>query len=299
VNGPCRLLSACMLAGALLVARPAVAEPTKNECIAAINSGEDLRQAGKLLAARERFGICVATSCPDTLREDCGQRLGDVIKATPTLVFEAKDVAGNDLSAVRVTMDGQPFADHLDSTAVAVDPGLHRFVFETDGVSAVEKALLVREGDKDRHEKVVLGMPPPEKVTQPTGMLPTMLPTSEPGTGRTTGIILGGIGGVGLLVGAVSGGLALWVTQPKLGPGGPDGCYSNNQCPNGSAQARSDVGTLKAEEILADVGFGVGAVGLALGAAFFFSSGGAKVPRGAAISPFVGPGGLGLTGRFR
>lgn len=33
----------------------------------------------------------------------------------PSLVFEAKDRAGNDLGAVRVTMDGQPLAEKLDA----------------------------------------------------------------------------------------------------------------------------------------------------------------------------------------
>jgi hypothetical protein len=150
-----RLLLVTLLGALLASASSAAAEPTKNECIAANESAQDLRQAGKLREARARLTICVAASCPGTLREDCAQRVNEIDTAMPSVVFEAKNGSGNDLGAVRVTMDGQPFAQRLDGTAIPADPGEHRFYFEADGLPRTEKTLVFREGDKSRRERVV------------------------------------------------------------------------------------------------------------------------------------------------
>ncbi len=50
------------------------------------------------------------------------------------IVFEAKDGAGNDLVAVTVTMDGQRVTDKLDGLPLQLDPGEHRFTFESEGL---------------------------------------------------------------------------------------------------------------------------------------------------------------------
>src|ERR1700682_5135359 len=79
------------------------AKPTKKECAAANEAAQDLRSAGRLRDARASLAVCTAASCPGPIREDCAQRLKDVEAAIPTVVFVAKDAAGNDLGAVRVT----------------------------------------------------------------------------------------------------------------------------------------------------------------------------------------------------
>src|SRR5579863_2417832 len=113
----------------LCTALAAAGEPSKQECVTANESAQDLRRLSQLRAARTQLARCVSASCPGPVREDCAQRLTEVDLAMPTLVLVAKDKAGNDLSSVLVTMDGLPFADSLDGSAVQVDPGEHRFVF--------------------------------------------------------------------------------------------------------------------------------------------------------------------------
>ena len=67
------------------------------------------------------------TSSPAVIRQDCAERLAEVERAEPTIVFEAKDRDGLDVSAVTVTMDDTPLASSLDGSALSTDPGEHVF----------------------------------------------------------------------------------------------------------------------------------------------------------------------------
>jgi hypothetical protein len=50
------------------------------------------------------------------------RRVDEINAAIPTVIFEAKDGAGGDLSAVRVTMDGEVLAERLEGTALSINP---------------------------------------------------------------------------------------------------------------------------------------------------------------------------------
>lgn len=178
------------------------AEPTKQECVAANESAQDLRRVAQLREARTRLALCVSASCPGPVREDCALQLREVDAAMPTLVLVAKDMAGNDLSAVMVTMDGLPFANSLDGSAVQVDPGEHQFVFESAGQPAMEKVLVVREGDKNRHVSVVFGAAQPYAPETAEHRTSSFL---QGDTKRLVALGLGGAGALGLVIGTVLG----------------------------------------------------------------------------------------------
>jgi hypothetical protein len=57
-------------------------------------------------------------------------------------------------------MDGKPLLERLEGTAVLVDPGEHRFVFDAEGLQPVEKTVVVRVAEKDRLVTVVLAPRP-------------------------------------------------------------------------------------------------------------------------------------------
>jgi len=145
---------------AAISAPASAAEPTKKECVAANEGGQDLRQGGKLREARAALAVCMSPRCPRPVREDCAQRLADIEAALPTLVFVAKDGDGNDLRDVRVSMDGQDLAAS-DGNAVAVDPGDRAFTFTKEGFPPATSDVVVHEGDKNRRIQVVLGAPKP------------------------------------------------------------------------------------------------------------------------------------------
>jgi hypothetical protein len=130
---------------------------TKDQCIDANTKAQSLRRSGKLVATRAQLAICADPHCPAMVRDDCTQRLDDLERIQPTIVFDAKDGAGNDLSDVRVSMDGKPLVGRLDGTAVAVDPGPHAFTFEVSGQPSVTKGFVLKEGEKLRRERVVIG----------------------------------------------------------------------------------------------------------------------------------------------
>jgi hypothetical protein len=131
-------------------------------------SALQLRGDHKLIEARTQLLICAALSCPADVRSDCERKVEEVNAALPTVVFEAKDASGADLSGVKVAMDGQPLVEHLDGTAITVNPGEHRFTFEIAGQPPIEKTIVLNEGEKDRHESVAVSAPKPaEALAEP------------------------------------------------------------------------------------------------------------------------------------
>jgi hypothetical protein len=255
-----RLLPAAILVlGQLASPAARAAQPTKQECVAANESAQDLRRAGLLRAARKQLALCMSATCPAPVREDCAARLSEVDAAMPTLVFVAKDGAGNDLSAVLVTMDGLPFADNLDGTAVQVDPGEHRFVFEGDGLPATEKIVVAHEGDRSRHVNVVLGAPASNAVAEQKESL------FSPNRRRIAGIGLAAAGGIGLVVGAIFGFMAKSTYDRAWTECGEDprGC---------SAQGVHDGQTAHSQATVSTASFVAGVLLAGGGAALYFTA---------------------------
>jgi hypothetical protein len=277
----CTSLSLCGVASA--------APPTKDECIDANETAQSLRKGESLREAEQRLLICVSANCPGPVRDDCAQRLTEVRSVIPTIVFVVKDEADQDLSAVRVTMDGAPLVDKLDGTAVAVNPGQHQFVFEAEGRTRQEKALLVREGEKDRHERIVLAAPP---VESPESAPVHVEPAPDGRVQRVAGIAVGTAGAVGVVFGAVFGLVAKSTYDHALSTE----CHNNdpNDCfNNGPADGRTAFGQATAST----VAFVVGGVLIGGGALLYFTA-----PKGptVAVSPALGAGtaGLALRGRW-
>lgn len=281
---PCATLPLAILAALLASATAAAADPTKLECIAANSAGQDLRRGGKLRDAREKLALCVSTSCPGPVREDCAQRLEEVDKVMPSVIFEAKDGAGNDLSAVRVTMDGRSLADRLDGTAIPIDPGPHDFVLEAAGLPRAQKRLVLREGDKGRHERIVLGaeQPTPTQAARATTR-------SEPMP--VLAIVSGGVGLAGLVVGV---GAYFAATSAHSGLSGCDS--ATGTCPPSQAN-ESNLQSFHTWRGISDAGYVIGAVGLVAGGVLFFTMPTSKEsPTGAGL--YVGPASCGLAGAF-
>src|SRR5580658_80361 len=150
-----------------LVSRAEAASPSTAECLAAADSSIQLRDQHQLRAARTQMLVCASPSCPSAIQTECLRRVDQINAAVPTVVFEAKDPAGNDLTNIKVDIDGQPLVDRLDGSAVALDPGEHHFHFTAPGGVGADKTIVIHESEKDRHERVVIGAPLPSVVVQP------------------------------------------------------------------------------------------------------------------------------------
>jgi hypothetical protein len=132
------------------------AGPKTAECLAASEASLKSAADHKLRAELSQLLVCAAPTCPKDIRKECEGRVDEVTQQIPTIIFAAKNGSGGDLSAVKVTMDGEVLAPKLDGTALSVDPGEHKFTFEVAGQPPVDKTLVLHEGEKDRREKMVL-----------------------------------------------------------------------------------------------------------------------------------------------
>jgi hypothetical protein len=251
-----RPLALSFLLAGVGAARVAAAEPSARECIASSESSIALRKETKLNAARDELLKCAAPACPDDIRVECERRLLAVNAAIPTLVLEAADSSGADIVAVTVTMDGVPLAHPIGGEAIAVDPGPHRFVLETSGHPKVEKTIVLREGEKDRRERIVFEVAkkatPPALVHDPTR--------------RILGIVTAGAGLAGLAVGTIFGARAssLWSTSQTE-------CQSPSDCSN-HTQAVSDHDDAQVAATISTVAFATGGALIAIGGILFFTA---------------------------
>ena len=268
----------------VLAAKSASADPpketpkeTKARCIDADTRSQSLRRNNDFQGAREQLKVCMDPRCPRMVRDDCTQRLDDLERAQPSIVFEAKDPDGADLSAVKVTVDGHAWAEKLDGTALAADAGEHEFTFEVVGQPPVTRRFILREGEKDRRETVVIGIPKPQPALPSSVITPTPPPEREWGVGRPIGLALGGVGLGGIAAGVVFGVLAKAAIDSQKNECDP----TVPTCAKPMRDAAvTDHDSAVRDGIVSDVGFIGGGVLLAGGAALFFLS-----RPGAALSP--------------
>lgn len=228
---------------ALLLAAPAeVHAAPKKQCIAAAESGQQLRSHGKLLEARRAFGACTATSCPAVVRRDCGRWIDEIDAATPSVTVRLEDEKGDDVHEGRVLLDGEPMRGS-EGRATPVDPGVHHFVWSRDS-GDIEQELVVREGEHNR--VVVLRVPapprPPAVATEPP----------PPPTRSPVPWIIGGLG-----IAVAGAGAVMW------GIGLNEHANLGSSCAPAHACAQSDVDASKTKLVVGDVMMGVGVVAIA------------------------------------
>ncbi len=278
---------------AALVA-PAVARADDTACIAASEQELTLRQQGKLHDALKQLAACADASCPDEVKAECTRRVAEVDAAMPTLVVVAQDGAGNDLSDVRVSVDGAPLLASLDGRPVSLDPGSHAFVFERTGQPPIEKTLILREGEKDRREVVVIGPPPPPPpVPAPPVVAPPPAPIPSSWTPRRTiSLVVGVVGVAGVAVGSVFGGYAISAQSREKSD-----CGSAGSCPH-FTQASEDYDKANQNATASTFAIGAGLALVAAGVVLWVTAPPQhRLAAGApslALLPTVSPGGGGL-----
>jgi hypothetical protein len=284
-----------LLAGAFALASPGARALTKDECVDANTKAQSLRREGRFAAARAELALCMDNQCPGIVRDDCTQRLDELERAQPTVVFDAKTTVGDDVVLVHVTVDGVRLADMLDGRALAVDPGQHVFTFEASGQAPTTVRFVLKEGEKDRRERVVLGG---AESSPASGSAQT--PGTGPSAGRgqrVAGLVLGAVGLAGLAVGAVFGALTIhdWSSSQSE-------CTSPTNCVN-HEEALSDHDRAETAGTISTVGFVAGGVLMATGVAVWLtspSSGDSASAASLRLAPAVAPGvaAFSLTGRF-
>lgn len=253
----------------------------REACFSAAESAQKLRAQGQLREARERLLVCAQTGCPAAVQADCTTWLTEVNAQLPSVVVQARDAAGADLSDVRVLVDGVPVADQLDGRPIELDPGRHVLRLEHAGAVPVERSLVLVEGQKARAVEAQM-VPPPSETASPR--LPgKSIPVSV--------LALGGVGALGLVSTAV-----FWVWGRSE--------YSGLQSSCSPACNPSSVAPVRTKLVVGDVSLGVAIVALGVGAGLFYLGRGHDAPSATVqsaellVQPQPGGGVIGVGGRF-
>jgi hypothetical protein len=247
-------------------------------CAEAYTAAQRLQQAGKLRAARAQALVCAQDVCSTTVRTDCVRWLEDVDRATPSILIDARDESGVELAEVRVEVDGELLAEHLDGRQILVDPGQHGFRFEHRG-RVVERRVIIREAEKYRTLRVEF--PSPNAAPSPAAPSPTVLnaaPTpvapsparphdpsqsgaSLPQSGTSLPVASYALGGVGALGLATFIGLATsaYISEQEL----RRTCGPTRSC------ATHAIDSVRTRYLIGDIALGVGTLSLAAALAFW------------------------------
>ena len=160
---------------------------TKAECLSAFDRGQELRDTGHLLAARERFTLCAQRACWAPLQKDCAEALEGVLRNLPSIVPGAKLDDGNDVTDVSTFVDGAP--THLaPGEALSVDPGPHTLRLEHRPYAPMSIDFVARVGERGR--AIVATFRAPPSTNRPQIAIAPLAPHSP----SPWAYVVGGIG---------------------------------------------------------------------------------------------------------
>jgi hypothetical protein len=220
------------------------------------------------------------------------------------VTITVKGAGGAEVSGASVTLDGaavntaslgvkrfiDPGAHVLQATGTGFKPGELRFSV-TEGQTV--DAPLSLESAPQAAASATPGSGAPEGAAGATGTTQAGAETGTPHKGP--GIlpwIAFGVGGAGLILGGITGGLALGAHSTLAGE-----CTAT-VCP---ASKQSDLDSYHLDATLSTVGFIVAGVGAAAGVVLLLTAPKGENPpaqAGLRVVPFVGPGSVGAVGQF-
>jgi hypothetical protein len=222
--------------------------------------------------------------------------LGEVEQSLPTLIVAARDPAGGDLLDVRVWLDGRLLAERLDGRPWPVDPGPHVLRFEAARRLPERRQLLLSETEKNRRIDLVLREPgePAPVVGGANGPRASVGPTPEPSSAPGIHPVAWSsfaVGAAGLVVGVVTGALG-WSRMSAIEERCPGG-----RCSTAEADDYRDAATLARVSTLGFIAAGAG-ITVGVVSALALAPPGDAGPERAMLEPVLGPGVVGLRGRF-
>lgn len=201
------------------------------------------------------------------------------------------------IPTIEVVVEGvPPGAAHveLDGTASAssgareVDPGKHTVRATAPGTREAREEVTLKEGEK---RTVRLALVAEASPTTPETAPTKGAPTQPAGSGTSPLVYVGfGIGGVGLVMGSVTGFMTLSRASKAK-----SNCVGNECDP----AAQSDIDAARTLGTVSTISFGVGLVGAGVGVYGLLRPPTATTPaQGLVVRPWVGPGNAGIAGSF-
>jgi hypothetical protein len=259
-------------------------------------SGRALVKLGKWVEASERFLETTSLQVPagdyavqKPAQADAAEELKALLPKVPVVTVKVEGAALADCS---IDVDGHPVATSLLAAGRMLNPGAH--VLEARrGNDRAQTEVTATEGMRTTAVLKFTAAPPVAAAEVP--VLPPPAPPVKDGasgsTQRTLGWVALGTGGAGIVLGAITGSIAL---------GKKSDIESNAKCLDyRCAPSESDlVNSYNTMNTLASVGFIAGGVLAATGVVLLVTAPSGSASTGLAAQAFVGPGSLGMRGRF-
>ncbi len=249
--------------------------------------GLALAQLGRLLAARD--ALLRATRYPvqpdepepyRKARASAATLAAEVRERIPSLLVRVGGVPED--VTVRITVDGVALALKTAGLPRKVDPGQHAVRVSADGYQPDEQTITLEQ----RQQGIVKLTLIPEGAAGGT----------DDGSSYQVSplVYIGfGVGLAGIVVGSIAG-----VVSLNAAADAKDQCYDDDTCPQA---AQPDLDRAATFAPISTVSFILAGVGVGVGIAGLFMSGSDEPETddpAAALSPLIGPGYLGVTGRF-
>jgi hypothetical protein len=250
-----------------------------------------LRTMGKTVAAYAELGRSMVEAKELVGQDNRYQRAYDAAAAEraeiePQLGFVSMTIVNAaDDSSVRVNGEELRRAAWGEPAPVAAGPA--EIVVQTPGRPPVTRTLTIAAGQKA--QVTIDARPNDTPAAPPAVAADTPAPHDAGKSLRTVALVTGGVGAVGLITAAVAGAMA----QSTYGDLG-SACH-NGPCPAGKA---GEISSGKSQEMIANVGLVVGALGLGTGAVLFYIAGKSAGSSGAGAALVVGPSSVALQGRW-
>jgi hypothetical protein len=270
-----------------------------------------LSAEGKYVEAQEAYNRIVRDglppNAPDAFKralEDAKKEVDAVSAKVGAVVITVKAAGGGDIPDPQVILDEHPINSASLGVRRAVDPGAHVLRATAEGYKTGEIKFTLTPGasvdeplllEKDLSAPVAATPAPPPVPVSATAMASADTgATGQPSKARKIlPWIAFGVGGAGLIVGGVTGVLAI----------GKHSTLSGN-CPSGmcGADQQSDLDGYHTLGTISTVGFIVAGVGGAAGAVLLLtqpkSDSAASATPGLRVVPVVGLGSVGAAGTF-
>jgi hypothetical protein len=262
----------------------------------ALNLGVCYDKQGKFATAWSTFG----TAATLAKREEHAER--EKFAREQQQAMEAKMARltielGTSVEGIQVALDGKPVIKAMYGTALPIDPGTHELSATAPGKKPWSKSFEVPAEKADITETIPM-MEDDETALapdpQPAVPVPSPVPSPQPppDTSSSSGVsplvyVGFSIGGVGLLVGAITGIVTLAQTSAIK-----DEC-NEDVCP---ASEGENIDDAELVANISNVSFAVAGVGAVLGVVGLFVGG--DDSESARIQPILGPGFVGVRGAF-
>jgi hypothetical protein len=278
-----------------------------------------LAGVGKFVESQETYNRIIREGVPPGAPDAFKHALDDAKKEVETVstkvgavTITVKAIGGADIADPAVALDGQPINSASLGIRRAIDPGNHVLHVSAAGYKPADLNFPVTAGSNIDQpillEKDLTGTaPPPALAPGPaTNAAPATAttaappasgspPDTTPSSGKKGSIapwIAFGVGGVGLALGAITGGLALGDHSTLASECGSGSCPSNN------SKDQSDLSSYHTMGALSTVGFIVAGVGAAAGVILLIAAPKSEPTTGLSISPTIGLGSVGAIGSF-